>query len=278
MQRNRHATVLCGLLCVVLNSACTGRAPEAARAPLLKPFCVMHVDGGAIKGPMGERIVLHGVNLPSISALESAGESAPARIDALAADGAAVIRMAVVEREVTPGFVPDKLLPAVIRANENGVVLILSWQNDPTVKLNAQADAAEDFVRLLVPALRGFDGVWLDPLNVPLDQPEGKRRAVAERMLNVVRGLGDGRIVVINNADWLRSADADLRKPFEHPNVVYGVSAIDAFGSAATLPLFLSAPRDAAARDAAVAAGIGSTAVDAEQSAAWASSLRCRRP
>jgi hypothetical protein len=272
MIASRRSALLCAALAGVL-VGCTAQTPPTP-LPQFKPFCALRVEGDAIKGPSGERVVLHGVNLPSIREIEAAGGNAPERIAALAAEGATVIRIAVIDEEITPSYAPDKLLPAVIRANELGVVLILSWRNDVSQRLNKQASNAEDFVRLMIPALRGFDGVWLDPLNEPLEQPEGKRRAVAARMIDVTRGLADTRIILVNDADWLRSADPEINKPFDQPNIVYGVKAVDAL-PALNVPLFLTAA-DGAVIDAASAAGVGSAAAAPDERRAWSKSVRCR--
>jgi hypothetical protein len=265
--------LLVALAAALLTSAC-GASSTPASTPLTRAFCALRTAGNAIVGPSGDRVVLHGANLPSIREIEASGGSAPERVAALAAEGAAVIRMAVIDEEVTPSYVPDKLLPVVIRANEAGVVLILSWRNDVSQRLNKQASNAEDVVRLLIPALRGFDGVWLDPINEPLDQPVGKRRAVAARMIDVARGLGDQRIILVNDADWLRSPDPDINKPFEQPNIVYGVDSADALPGL-DVPLFVTAA-DGAAIDAALKAGVGSAAASPSDNRAWTKSIRCR--
>ncbi len=236
----------------------------------------MHVAGAQIVDESGNALILHGANLPPISEQEKAGENPVANIDALAAQGAAVVRLAVIESELTPFYVPQKLVPVVARANDAGVVLILSWRNDPTKKLSSQADDIEDFVRLLSPALRGVNGVWFDPIHQPLDQPPGKQRAVAERMINVLRGLADDRIVVINHASWLNGSDASINMPFAQTNVVYGVARVDELAPA-RLPLFVTAPETIAGAEAAATAGIGSVAPGADPLPVWRRSVRCGR-
>lgn len=207
------------VMCALLLSACASSAPAAG--PAARACRIVQEQG--LVDARGARVVLRGPDLPSMLGMERAGQSTEQVLMEAAAAGAGIVRVAVVEAEFTPTYVPLKLLPLAQKADELGLTLILSWRNDPRVKLNKQVDDAEDFVRLVVPALRAFPNVWLDPFHDALDAPEGRRRAVAMRMVDIVRGLGDARIIVVHHADWLNSSDAAVSAPIADANVLYGV-------------------------------------------------------
>lgn len=260
-----------------MTAAC---APAPATPPAVSgPACAISVSGRWLVNAAGERQVFQGVNLPSVKEMEAAGQAPLQRLDEVAAAGAGAVRLAVTDAEVTPTYVPLKLLPMVARAKALGVILILSWRNDPTQKLNTQADNAEDFLRLAVPALRAYDGVWLDPFDQPLDAPAGRQRAVAERMVDIVRGLGDQRIVVVNNATWLREADPELSRPMTHVNVLYGVRELAGWDTE-VLPVLLVTATPEQAKTAA-AAQIGAVLSEFDQNKTematlWQNAARCR--
>ena len=225
----------------LLLSACAPAAPPAPQARV----CRLASDSGTGAGERSwlidakdARVVLRGPDLPSMLGMERAGQASLQVIEEAAAAGAGIVRVAVVDSEFTPTYVPLKLLPLAKKADELGVTLILSWRNDPTLKLNKQADDAEDFLRLAVPALRAYPNVWLDPFHDVLEAPESRQRAVAVRMVDIVRGLGDSRIVVIHNAGWLNSDDVATRAPILDANVIYGVRALQA-GMRDDVPLLL---------------------------------------
>jgi Cellulase (glycosyl hydrolase family 5) len=245
------------LLMSAMMAAC---APAQATTPSAGgPACTISVSGRWLVNAAGERQVFQGVNLPSVRDMEAAGRSPVQVLEQVAAAGAGAVRMAVTDQEVTPTYVPLKLLPMVERAKALGLILILSWRNDPAQKLNTQADNAEDFLRLVVPALRSFEGVWLDPFDQPLDVPAGRQRAVAERMVDIVRGLGDKRIVVVNNAAWLREPDPELAKPMTQGNVLYGARELAGWDTD-KLPVIL----------------VTATPEQAQTKAVWRNATRCR--
>lgn len=239
---------------------------------------MLRVEGNALKNARGESAVLHGVSLPSLAEMAAAGQDPVQVLETHARNGAAVARLAVDDAELVPVYVPLKLLPLVERAEALKVVLVLAFRNVPTDKLDKQIDQAEDFVRLAVPALRNHPSVWLEPLDQRVEAPEGRRRTIAERLVDVVRGQGDNRIVVIGHASWLASADIDINTPLRQRNIVYAVRTINDWPSSVgdNLPRFMTAPAAPAEIDAAAAAGVGTTAADTDRSDLWKSSRGCR--
>lgn len=263
----------------LLLSAC---APAAPVAPAMPAAGICRIASDVVSGASersrlidakGARVVLRGPDLPSMLGMERAGQAPLQVLEDAAAAGAGVVRVAVVDAEFTPTYVPLKLLPLAKKADELGITLILSWRNDPTSKLNKQADDAEDFLRLAVQALRAYPNVWLDPFHDALQTPESRQRAVAVRMVDIVRGLGDSRIVVIHNAGWLNSDDADTRAPIPDANVIYGVRTIQA-GMREDVPLLLLA--DDADAPVFVQLVGGGDPLGRADLRAWGKSGRCR--
>ncbi|MCX6018498.1 MAG: hypothetical protein NTZ50_08355 [Chloroflexi bacterium] len=218
--RNRIVLLLVGAVLSACGSSAQSSMPVAINA------CRLSTRGAQLVNEAGAALILRGPDLPSILGMERAGQSPDRVLEDAVRAGAGVVRVAVVDAEFTPTYVPLKLLPLAKKADALGIVLILSWRNDPSAKLDKQADDAEDFLRLAVPALRAYDGVWIDPFHDELTAPDARRRAVAVRMIDIVRGLGDDRIMVINNAEWLLASDADTRARAPHSNVLYGVRSL----------------------------------------------------
>lgn len=239
---------------------------------------MLRVEANALKNARGESAVLHGVSLPSLAELSAAGVDPVQVLETHARNGAAVVRLAVDDAELVPVYVPLKLLPLVERAEALNVVLVLAFRNTPTDKLDKQIDQAEDFLRLAVPALRSHPSVWIEPLNQRVEAPEGRRRTIAERLIDVVRGQGDNRIVVIGDASWLASADPLVNAPFRQQNIVYAVRTVADWPSSVggNLPRFMTAPASTSETAAAAAAGIGTTSAETAGSDVWKASRGCR--
>jgi hypothetical protein len=237
----------------------------------------LSVQGNAIVDEAGRPVTLHGVNLPSLREMAEAGIDPMARLQTAAAAGAAVVRLAVYDEEVVPNYVYAKLMPVIRRANELDLLVILSWRNNTRKRLNQQADDSDGFLRLAVPALRGYNGVWFDPFDQPLETTPAKQRAVALRMVDVVRGLGDDRIVVVNNASWMQSTDPELNSVLQARNVVYGVMTLSGWETARA-PFFMTMPADEAALSAARAVGVGSVMDERSADQTLPKSTRCPGP
>ncbi len=237
------APSLRGVSALWLASLLAACAPQPIQplpeTPTPTPYCALSVRGADIVDERGGRVVMHGVDLPTLRAMRDAGQDPDAQLQAAQRAGAAFVRLAVTDAEVTPSFVPLTLLPVVQRANALGLLVILSWRNEPAQRINSQVDKAEDFLRLAVPAFRGYRGVWFEPL-VNLDKieaPPGRKRAIAARMVDVVRGLRDERVVVLTRAGWLTADDPTLSAPLAATNVVYAVDALE--GAEVRVPVLL---------------------------------------
>ncbi len=239
---------------------------------------MLRVEGNALKNVRGESAVLHGVSLPSLAELTAAGQDPIQVLEAHASNGASVARFAVDDAELVPVYVPLKLLPLVERAEALNVVLVLAFRNVPTDKLDKQIDQAEDFLRLAVPALRRHPSVWLEPLDQRVEAPEGRRRTIAERLVDVVRGQGDNRVVLIGDASWLSSPDPAINAPFRQRNIVYAVRTANDWPSPGgdSLTRFMTAPATPSEVTAAAAVGIGTTSADTARPDIWKSSRGCR--
>jgi hypothetical protein len=183
-------------------------------------YCRLHTDGRWIKDAAGNIVVLHGAAVPTIGEMEASDRSPEHRLERLAAAGARVVRLAINDLELTPTFVPAKLSPFIDRANALGMLVIVSLRNDPQTEVNAQADEAEDFLRLMMSYLRNAPGVWFEPVGVPIASP--KWPGIAQRVVDVARGYEADNVIVFGNPVWLRDGSG----PLAGRNVVYGVDAL----------------------------------------------------
>lgn len=249
-------------------------------------FCSLRVEGNRIVNNNGNTVVLHGANLPTITEIEASGLSSDQILRELANGGASIARLTIRASEVTPTFMPAKVVPFVQQAMEMNLAVILSWQNDTTAKVDNQIDDAENFLRLAMTYLDKTRGVWFEPLRNPIDtngmrrsapDPRETQRAFAQRMIDVVRGFGGDHILVINHATWLRMEDVAFNKPFAEKNVVYGVSETLDGLDASRLPLFVVRLENASAMNKNVI-GSASSGLDAARFAnVWRSSVACPR-
>ncbi len=247
--------------CMLMLAACrplrmSGSAPIATPHP--PPFCALKVNGATLQNSQGNTIALHGAALPTLKAMAISGESPEARLRALAAAGAQLVRLPITDEEFNAPFVPEKLLPFTDLANELGMVVVLSWQQ-PTENrtVSVQAGEIEDWLRILVIYIADRPGIWLDPFNQPLALPPvdkdkkiamalGRQRSVAQRMADVLAGYRYKNIVLINNPIWMLDGDSEHIKPLVGGNVVYGVDDLDLLNKYPTdrVPFFWMAMDD----------------------------------
>lgn len=273
---NRRMSVrvlIAGLaLCLASLTACGGAAPTTSGGPA---FCRLKVDGAHVALPNGQALTLRGVSVPSLTAMEAAGVVAVARVRALAAAGARMIVLAVEDAEITPTFFPERLAPVLQAATEEGVIVILSYQNRVGVAnrglSNAELDHAEDFINLAMAYARNAPSVWVDPLQGIDEIPLARRRNVTQRLVDLVRGRGADNIIVIREPLWLREGG----EPLSGGNVVYALNPGETLDG---LPVdrlpFLRISVDApSARETLSVAAIG-----AETNAGWVDALRAPVP
>lgn len=209
---------LMAAVCAALLASCA--RPQAA-APASAPLCIMRVSGGQVQDPQGRALVLHGATTPALRDMPNP----EAILQELSQRGAKLVRLPIYDPEQTPTFVPAKVQPFVAQAANLGMVTVLSWQNDPSAKPDDQADLAEDWLRLSLTYMRNTPGVWLESFANPIQTANAKRqKAIAQRMVDVVRGFGGDNIILVSNADWLVDPDPALNAPLQGSNVVYGVA------------------------------------------------------
>lgn len=187
-------------------------------------FCGLKVVGNQIQTELGDGVVLHGANLPTLSEIEASAYPIHQRLQDLADGGAKIVRVLVEPTELLPDFVPGKLLPVLERVNALGLVAIVGMRNNPEATLNKQVDAAEHFFRLVLSYPSGnAAGVWLEPFPHPIKH--FKAHSVSQRMVDVVRGLQNDKIVFISNTNWFY--EGENRTLLTGGNVVYGIDAAD---------------------------------------------------
>jgi hypothetical protein len=222
----------------VLFAACLGLMLSAcAPVPLPEPavqataqagrFCGLAIEGRRILHPSGAPVVLHGANLPSLTEMTAGAYFPEARLRDLAEAGARAVRLPVRDAEITPTFIPGPVAAFVAQANALGLLVILSWDEDIQAPVNSRADAAEEWLRLMVDYLKNNPGVWFDPANAIRDVSPRRQRAIAQRLVDVARGYRADNVLVINQPDWLADPDPAIRRLLNDGRVVYGIDVED---------------------------------------------------
>jgi hypothetical protein len=259
-------------------AGCASRpiAVEATPTPAVAQFCTMRVEGRDVKDEAGKVLVMHGAQLPTITEMEASDRKPEQRLKEIAAAGAKVVRILVRENEMTPTFVPAKVSPFIDQANELGMLVILAYDNDTdfssSSKLNDTSEKAEDWLRLAMTYLLKSPGVMYEPFNAPpVNSP--KWSAIAQRMVDVVRGFGADTVMLITEPDWLKNGGALLKGG----NVAYAAASLDGY------PIndapFVVEPFDGTDAPAIQAAKVWSLAPEAQAgglSSLWKSSVSCR--
>jgi hypothetical protein len=160
----------------------------------------------------------------------SGGAPAETRLRTLAAAGAQMVRLAVNVNEVTPTFVPARVVPFVQQANALGMIVVLGWDATLGAPINNRVDDAEDWVREAVTYLGDNPGVWFDLYNgVDAQSAQSvsplRQRNIAQRLVDVARGFRAHNVIVLNDPLWLLSSDAATREALSGDNLVYGLDA-----------------------------------------------------
>jgi hypothetical protein len=227
------ARPLLGFVAAALLAACA-RPPAPGSA---NGFCRLSVSGSQVVLASGQPVTLLGASLPSLTEMTRAGEAPIGRIQALASSGARLVSLAIDDDEVTPLYFPDKLAPVLQAAHDAGIIVILSYRirlkaADRTAS-NNEVEKAEDFLKLAMGYVKGAPAVWFDPLLEINDFTAIRRRNIAQRMVDIVRGYRADNIVLIRQPAWFRESDPGLSAPLQGGNIVYVLGPAE---SAAGLP------------------------------------------
>jgi hypothetical protein len=231
---NRCHTLAILLVVVATCTACTRAAPSAA-TPVADAnatataqavaFCDLRVDGNSVTTPSGQPVVLHGADVPSISAMEASSYTADARLRDLAAAGARIVRLPIEERELSPTFVPAKVAPFTEQANRLGMVVVLSWSGVISDPVNNTVDDADDWIRLVIQYLGSRPGVGFELYEGTSGISPLRQRNIAQRLVDAARGNRANNIIVVNNPAWLLESDPAVNQPLAGGNIVYGLDA-----------------------------------------------------
>lgn len=264
-----------------LLAASLGACARPSGSPITpepSPLCVMRTDGAVVRGPTGEAIVLHGGSLPSLGELDKAGRPAEEALRALAANGATVVRLLVRDAEVGPTFVPGRIEPFVEAAQRLGMTVVLAWDNNVAEQPKNQTDDAEDWVRIALTYLRNRPGVWFDPFANEVKTDPVRKRIGAQRIVDVVRGLGADNIVLITDAGWLAETDPELGRPLAGGNVVYAAARIDATIQPwiGRVPMFIVGETPSVAAEGLDGSIAGADADPRASASLWRASAPCR--
>jgi hypothetical protein len=262
----------------VVLSGCAARplTVQATPTPATAQFCTLRVDGRFVKDESGRALVLHGVQLPTLTEMMSSDRKPDQQLKELAAAGAKVVRVLIREPEITPTFVPAVLSPFVDQANALGMLVIIAYDNDTDFstrgRLNDVSEKAEDWLRLAMTYLLKSPGIVYEPFNVPpADSP--KWPAIAQRMVDVVRGFGAQTVMLIGEPAWLKTGGELLKGD----NVAYAVTALEGYPVDAAP--FVVQPFDGSNIEAIQAAQAWTLAPEASAgglSSLWQSSVSCR--
>lgn len=217
---------ICALAASLVLAACA--SPSAPAQPSTPPkFCQTRTEDRWVKNANGNVVIIQGANLPTLSDMENGGPSALDRLNDLAARGATAVRLQISKKEMSQTFIPLKVLPFVHAANQLGLLVILAWNDVIEEVNNPQITDTEEWVRQLIIYLPDEPGVWVDPISEIRSIPLARRRNVAQRYLDLMRGYRLPNVVVINEAFWLLDADPQLNKPLQGGNIVYGLRKLD---------------------------------------------------
>jgi hypothetical protein len=230
------ARPLLGLITAALLAACA-RAPSPAPGST-NGFCRLAVSGSQVVLASGNPVTLLGASLPTLTEMARAGEAPIARIQALAGAGARRVSLAIDDDEVTPLYFPDRLAPVLQAANDAGVIVILSYRirlkaADRTAS-NNDVERAEDFLKLALGYVKSAPAVWFDPIIEIADFTAIRRRNIAQRMVDIIRGYRADSIILIRQAEWFRDSNPAIAAPLQGGNIVYALGPGE---STAGLPL-----------------------------------------
>ena len=182
-------------------------------------FCRLSVVGNQIQDERGNLVVLHGANIPTIAEMATSPQFSSQRLQDLADAGAKIVRLPVDDAELVPTFVPEKLTPLIEQANTLGMVVVIRFRNNTEKPVNAQADDAEEFLRLVLSYPIGHaPGLWFEPFDQPIKH--ARNRGATQAMVDVVRGLKSEAIFLISN---MEEDSKDPAKFLRGSNLVYGI-------------------------------------------------------
>jgi hypothetical protein len=170
---------------------------------------------------------MNGATLPSISEMEASSKLPITLMRELAEQGAGIVRIPILESEMSQSFIPLKVLPLVHEANTMGLIVILAWNVVIEQVNNAQITTTEEWLRQLTIYMLNEPGVWIEPINEIRDIPIGRRRNVAQRYIDIIRGYRMENVMLINEPYWFLESNPELNKPLIGPNIVYGLSKYD---------------------------------------------------
>jgi hypothetical protein len=207
---------------IVMLSACA--RPAGVVVPTAAPvLCDIHVDGHWIVNATGAPLILNGANLPSLTEMDAGSYSTNNRLHDLAAAGATLVRLRVDFRELSPTFIPARVVPFVQQANQLGMVVMLGWSTVISGSVDDAVDDSEDWVRQELTYLSNNPGVWFDLYDGMQDVSPTRQRNIAQRLVDVARGYRANNIIVVNDPAWLLESDPAINQPLSGANIVYGL-------------------------------------------------------
>jgi hypothetical protein len=134
-----------------------------------------------------------------------------------------MVRLRVDFREMSPTFVPARVVPFVQQANQLGMVVMLGWSTVISGSVDDAVDDSEDWVRQELTYLSNNPGVWFDLYDGTQDVSPTRQRNIAQRLVDVARGYRANNIIVVNDPAWLLESDPAINQPLPGSNIVYGL-------------------------------------------------------
>jgi hypothetical protein len=191
----------------------------------------LHTDGRFFKDPQGNVVILRGVALADPLDLDNRGEDMDvARLLTQLADASAGFYTRVVRLTVFPriyladpdGYFKDHLEPAVRRATELGLYVIIDWHE--IADIETVGDRPSAFWNVMAPKFAHQNNVLYELFNEPMNlgNPSWtlwKQRA--QPWVDQIRAIAPDRIILIGGPYWDQQIAGASTDPFAGDNLAY---------------------------------------------------------
>ena len=200
---------------------------------------MLMAEGKSILDAHRNPVQLRGPTVASLNDMERAGVNIQTKIASLATAGARVLRLPVREGDMSPGFANQKLVPFVQAANAQGIYVIIALEFGLSAYDDTRFDAIENSLREQIPYFGSSPGVMFEPIREIKTMTPLRRKNVAQRMIDGLRGYRARNIYIATEPVYLSDLDASISVPLTGGNIVYGVHTASEVPADAIVPIAL---------------------------------------